>query len=224
MKPDERRVLREDAAMGVAVLTFGVIFTVLGTVLMPSWQRPDVWRTSTFEDLIGLSVIFLGLGIVLWWTLSALFALGAGLLFACGKIGSSLVLARLTPAFMRRLVLAVLGLNLAVIPIAQATTGPEGSWTSPEPSASAIDPAWQTTSAGPKQSTPPEPPPNRAPQIAVAAGQNLWRIASENSAPGATVAQIAVEWPKWYLENREAIGPDPNLLRVGTILRAPRAR
>ena len=37
----------------------------------------------------------------------------------------------------------------------------------------------------------------------------------------ATDAEIAVEWPRWYRANREAVGPDPDRLLPGLRLRAP---
>jgi nucleoid-associated protein YgaU len=41
--------------------------------------------------------------------------------------------------------------------------------------------------------------------------------------PTATPAQVAAEWPRWYAANRDAVGPDPDLLRVGVVLEAPAA-
>jgi hypothetical protein len=34
---------------------------------------------------------------------------------------------------------------------------------------------------------------------------------------------VARTWPRWYAANRDAIGPDPDLLRPGTVLHPPAA-
>jgi len=34
--------------------------------------------------------------------------------------------------------------------------------------------------------------------------------------------QVAVAWPRWYVANRVEIGSDPNLIKPGQILHAPR--
>jgi len=49
----------------------------------------------------------------------------------------------------------------------------------------------------------------------------LWTIAARQLGPGATDAQIAAEWPRWYRANRHLIGADPHLLLPGERLRAP---
>jgi nucleoid-associated protein YgaU len=52
-------------------------------------------------------------------------------------------------------------------------------------------------------------------------GDSLWLIASRDLGKGATPAQIAAAWPRWYAENRDTIGPDPALLLPGQRLLAP---
>ena len=56
----------------------------------------------------------------------------------------------------------------------------------------------------------------------VAPGDSLWGIAAQHLGPNATPAQVAEEWPRWYASNRDVVGPDPDLLRVGAVLEAPR--
>lgn len=60
-------------------------------------------------------------------------------------------------------------------------------------------------------------------ELVVLAGDSLWSIADRTLGGLATDAEIAREWPRWYHANREAIGADPDLLAVGTVLRAPAA-
>ena len=52
-------------------------------------------------------------------------------------------------------------------------------------------------------------------------GDCLWSIAAAHLRPGATDAEVARAWPRWYRANRSTIGPDPSLLLVGTRLHVP---
>ncbi|MFN8083849.1 MAG: hypothetical protein U0Q14_06420 [Dermatophilaceae bacterium] len=64
--------------------------------------------------------------------------------------------------------------------------------------------------------------PATAPQVVVVvAGDCLWDIAARHLGPGATDAQIAAEWPRWYAANRHLIGDDPDLIQIGLHLQAP---
>ncbi len=65
----------------------------------------------------------------------------------------------------------------------------------------------------------PQPPPRRL----VRAGDTLWAIAAERLGDHATPGRIAAAWPGWYAANRDRIGPDPDLILPGTMLRVPRA-
>lgn len=58
----------------------------------------------------------------------------------------------------------------------------------------------------------------------VRAGDSLWVIAARQLGPGASDAQIAAEWPRWYRANRAVIGSNPSLLLVGMRLVVPDGR
>lgn len=58
-------------------------------------------------------------------------------------------------------------------------------------------------------------------EMVVRRGDTLWHIAARSLGPGAAVAEIAAEWPRWWRANRDAIGADPDLLVPGTRLHAP---
>ena len=60
-------------------------------------------------------------------------------------------------------------------------------------------------------------------EVVVAEGQNLWSIAAEHLGAQATVEEISAYWPKIYRHNEKAIGADPDLLRIGTVLELPPA-
>jgi LysM domain len=59
--------------------------------------------------------------------------------------------------------------------------------------------------------------------VVVRRGDTLWSIAARHLAPEASTEQIARSWPRWYAVNREVIGPDPDLIRPGQVLRPPAA-
>lgn len=68
---------------------------------------------------------------------------------------------------------------------------------------------------------PPAPPPQEREIVLVAPGDTLWSIAARSLGPAAHDGEIAVAAGRWYLENREVIGPDPDLIRPGQRLVAP---
>ncbi|GAA1852273.1 hypothetical protein [Myceligenerans crystallogenes] len=75
-------------------------------------------------------------------------------------------------------------------------------------------------------------PPSEAGTVVVAEGDSLWSIAAAQLAarakgPGTgppRPARVARETAAWYAANRDVIGPDPDLVRPGTVLHPPVAR
>jgi nucleoid-associated protein YgaU len=57
--------------------------------------------------------------------------------------------------------------------------------------------------------------------VAVRPGDSLWTLAARHLGPGATAAQVADAWPRWWAANRDVVGDDPDLLRPGQLLRPP---
>lgn len=57
--------------------------------------------------------------------------------------------------------------------------------------------------------------------VVVRTGDTLWGIAARTLGPGASDAEIAAEWPRWYAANAPTIGPDPDVLLPGQVLVAP---
>lgn len=58
-------------------------------------------------------------------------------------------------------------------------------------------------------------------EVVVKAGDSLWSLAAAQLGPLATDVEVARQWPRWFQANRAVIGPDPNLLLPGQILRIP---
>lgn len=69
-----------------------------------------------------------------------------------------------------------------------------------------------TTPAGPN-----------ARSVQVKPGDSLWQIAQESLPIDSTRAEIANLWHQIYALNKDAIGPDPNLIHTGTTLELPAA-
>jgi nucleoid-associated protein YgaU len=55
----------------------------------------------------------------------------------------------------------------------------------------------------------------------VTPGDTLWEIARVQLGPHATTADIAAEWPRWFVVNRRVIGDDPDLIYPGERLVPP---
>jgi hypothetical protein len=59
-------------------------------------------------------------------------------------------------------------------------------------------------------------------RLVVHRGDSLWTIAARALGTGATDAEVAAEWPRWWHANRAVIGANPDLLRPGTRLLPPK--
>jgi hypothetical protein len=57
--------------------------------------------------------------------------------------------------------------------------------------------------------------------VVVRRGDTLWDIAARALGPDASAADIAASWPRWHAANRSTIGPDPDLILPGQLLRPP---
>ncbi|UVJ38328.1 LysM peptidoglycan-binding domain-containing protein [Arthrobacter sp. CJ23] len=246
------RTVRHDAILAAAILALGSALLGIGQILAARWASATAHRqVFMFEDLLGIVVTAAGLGVVAWWVLSLLFALISAALQKAGKIRPASAIAKFSPAFMRRLAVAMLGINLLGIPLANASSGPlEAAWNAtPAQSASApVAAQWASGSMETASDTSPgtvqpqwqprEPVRDPAPlsvralrdgqgdthsrgEVVVAAGDSLWTIAARQLGPMASDVDIALHWPKWYAANRALIGENPGALLPGQILQAP---
>ena len=99
-------------------------------------------------------------------------------------------------------------------PVAASEQLPSPRW-----SAEAINVPLARIIGGQKQ--PPEHAQGVGQEVVVAKGQTLWSIASQMLGRQATIAEISALWPRIYELNRAAIGADPDLLDIGTVLSLP---
>ncbi len=193
-----------------------------------------------------LLFVCLGLVVLAWWLFSLFTAMLAELLARRGHARAAARAAHWSPVFMRRLAAALLGAHLLVVPAAQAAGpgspgAPPVGLTSDSAAVAVVDAELPTASWAsrdlPSPAWRPErtaPPMNRLmgqqnrataddEVVVVCPGDSLWSIAARVAGPGASDAEVAREWPRWYRTNRSVIGPDPDLLHIGTVLTPPRA-
>ncbi len=137
-----RTQLRADAAMAGTILLLGAVLALTGSVLVLRWFSGSGFRhPPRFEEAIGAVSAAVGFAVVLWWLLAFVLAVIAGLLQRTGRRQGADATGRLAPAFMRRLVLALLGANLLCTPLAHAADEPINPlW---QPGISAVLPARQ---------------------------------------------------------------------------------
>ncbi|WP_423181816.1 LysM peptidoglycan-binding domain-containing protein [Arthrobacter sp. NyZ413] len=140
--------------MAATILLLGVLLAATGMIMLSRWQESASRRqTPMFDDLLGLCATVGGLVIVAWWVAGLLLAIATVLLQRSGRTQGARATARLSPAFMRRLALAVLGLNLVGIPLANAAPNPvEPAWSPTDRSVSTA-PAWAPTPAAPEETS-----------------------------------------------------------------------
>jgi hypothetical protein len=108
-------------------------------------------------------------------------------------------------------------------PAVLASTGTPSVWPDlNRPHTPAIGP--QPRGIGPSSTAPAHPAEaaTPTPEVVVLRGDSLWTIAARHLGPGATTAQIAREWPRWWAANKHVIGPDPDRILPGQRLQPPR--
>lgn len=217
------------------------------------------WRSSSarhqtlgFEDQLGVVANTAGLILTLWWAMSLTIAVAAALLERGGRARAAAATGQFAPAFMRRLALAAVGIQLLTAPLAAASTVQPAPSAASSPAAApgwtpaplppgtgdspglpggtpAVQPHWRPLSPavepGPLAGRPHrlESRPDQGPEVAVRPGDSLWSLSAARLGPFASDVDIAVDWPRIYQANKDVIGGNPHLLRPGQILRLPPA-
>ncbi len=157
-------------------------------------------------------------GVVAWGVLVRLAAGVARLPGLLGVLGR-LAWRVLVPPAARLAVAGLLGVQTLVAAPALADVGSAATAGAQGPPAAEAGMVVGRPVTGLPTSEPAQPPGPAA--VVVAPGDSLWRIA-ERHLPGDPVdADIARAWPRWFTANRASIGPDPNLLRIGSVLVPP---
>lgn len=124
------RLVRNDVAMAATILVLALLLAFTGLILLDRWHSAaGRLQAPTFENLLGFIATAAGLGIGAWWMATFLLAMATALLRHSGRDRCASATAKLSPAFMRRLAVAILGLNLVGVPLANASPGQrEPAW------------------------------------------------------------------------------------------------
>ncbi len=122
------------------------------------------------------------------------------------------------PRGVRRALVTMCGIALSGV----AVVGPaHAHGDGPAPSSSIDGLPLPDRTAGPPSPRPHTP--RHEHRLVVRAGDTLWSIATRRLPPGAPAVAVDRAWRSLYDANRAAIGPDPDLIQIGTELRLPPA-
>ena len=162
------RQSRADLAMALAVLLLGASLVFSGMQLL-RLHEGTVGTSMHFglAEFLGVAAAGLGLALLGWWLFALICACLSAWLQAHGSDRAAGLCGCFSPAFMRRLVTAVLGLNLLAAPLAHAADTP------------AIDPQWhpETVATAPAGITP-------SPQVTAAPVVPHWVPQTAQTDPG----------------------------------------
>ena len=237
-RSNQRRELTADAAMAAVVLLLGLFLAGTGGSLVQRWRSsPPRHQSLGFEDQLGIAANTAGLIVIAWWAMSLAIAAAAAFLERSGKVRAASAAGKFAPAFMRRLALAAVGLELLTAPLAAASTAPpvpgapaasaaSAAWT-PTAVPAVANPQWRPLSPvvepGPLAGRPlrHQHPADQASEVTVRPGDSLWSLSAARLGPFASDVDIALDWPRLYQANRDIIGGDPHLIRPGQVLKLP---
>ena len=240
-QPDRRRAVGR-AALLVISLTGGSALTASTAVgawrLLPGSLDPGA---APAQLLVAAAAALAALGSG-WLTLTMLLAAAARL---PGSLGGrcARLRDRYAPAVVQRWAAVVLGASVTAV-VLPGTAATAAQVAGPSP-------GWSPSTGGPgdrsadREVLPEAPRPGWVPNrpapgpradadlltghtrrggdhaVVVLRGDSLWGIAAARLGAGASAAEIARSWPRWYEANREVIGENPDDLRPGTRLRPP---
>lgn len=222
-----------------AALTSGLPLAALCWAAPPSWVAAvltDIAQGApTTPDAAVVAALAATAYALAGWLLVVTVALA--LAATGGRLGDAARSAQrlVAPLAVRRAVALTLGLAVVTGAGAPAAADPGPAGSSPISTSAAVGLDWPTTPATPATPTTPAAQPAPAGPSASADGQpvvvrpgdSLWRIAerdlAERTGRPATDLEVAATWPAWWSANRDAVGPDPDLLHPGVLLTPPAA-
>jgi nucleoid-associated protein YgaU len=239
-----RRLLLTSAAMAAVAAALAALTPAL-PVLTDALTHPQ--RTADREGSDALVLAAAGLLAWLFWAWGATGLALTAVSAAPGLLGAAArtALAAVLPAGTRRSAALLLGISLgmagpllgaAVPSLPAAAAAPDGvpDWPlarftdqAPTSQATVAVPDWpsDTPPDGPSD-TPPDGPPARAPgPHVVVRGDCLWSIAEarllQESGRAPSAGEVSRSVQAWWVANHAVIGPDPDHLQPGQILRPP---
>lgn len=136
-----QRPVRAEAALAVVILGLGVFLVFIGSGMVDHWRQSAARGQSLhFDDLLGLLALAAGVALVAWWLLSLAAALASAALERAGHYAAARATGRFSPIFMRRLAMAVVGVQLLGVPLAHADALPAAGLSSGN--GSSLSAAW----------------------------------------------------------------------------------
>ena len=116
------RQLRADLAMGVSLAALGASLIFSGHSLLDLRRRNGgAAAPLDLPELLAAAAAGIGIALLAWWLTAWLCALVSVLAQQLGAVGLARASGAFAPAFMRRVVITVLGLNLLAAPATNAT-------------------------------------------------------------------------------------------------------
>ena len=234
-------------SLASATAAVGVPAAVVTSTAVLGWGTSGAVAAVTapgpaaFDDLLALVAACVAWAVLAWLTAGLLLCLAAEARRAEDRLDR--VARAIAPLAVRRLAALLLGLGLVGAPLAlaipaQADRTVAAATHRADPTEPPVDmPAldrWtpdRPVAPAAASSQPAEPlallvtRPHRgrvvSDHVVVRRGDTLWDIAARGLGPSASVADIAASWPGWYAANRSTIGPDPDLILPGQLLRPP---
>ena len=235
-------------AKGLAALTGWLVGLAAGTAVLVTSTGPLLARvddpTAAPDAAVATAAAVLGWLVLCWLalgvTLTLVGALSGALTSAAGPWGDSR--SSVAPSVVRQAVQRSIRVSLVAGAVGSAVVAPTVAIASPTPSAADVRltdrPAPSTWPVLDRPAHPGAPTATHAPTPAAAAeptapartgegryrvrsGDSLWSIAARHLPAGASQAEIARAWPRWWRLNREVVGADPSLIRPGQVLRVP---
>jgi nucleoid-associated protein YgaU len=160
--------------------------------------------------------------------LLAVSSLGAALWLAAvlrGQVSgrAARLASRLTPRVVQAAIGLAVGAAVVSGPLGGQAIGTVGG-PAHHPTAGSVSRAAPALPEGWTPDRPAASSAGRLTPVVVVRGDTLWDIAARHLGRGASLAQVAAEWPRWHAINRATIGPNPDLIFPGQRLTPPRSR
>ena len=240
-----RHHMRDLLTLAAGIIA-AVILVWAGFSTRPNPETLVRGSVSSLQELAGFSAAAAGVGIAAVWSVGLAMAVAYAALRKAGHAAAAAAAGALAPAFMKRLAVAVIGLNLVsgaggaqaaelfpqgsqpqgitALQQPSRTVGPLQNPAAADGSDEHPTPHWKPRSAPDAENVFVRPVrPETESQAVVREGDSLWSLASAQLGPQATEADIAAHWPRWYERNRAVIGDSPDLILPGQAFEIPDA-
>lgn len=141
--------LSADAVAAAGVLLLGLLLCLIGSGLLAQWKDSSArYQEHGVEELLAAAAGVAGAGIVAWWFVSLALAAASAVLARKGRTRAAAATRKFSPAFMQRLVLGALSVQLLSGPVAHASVPAPGPEWAPTQGHSSSAPATAGAVAG----------------------------------------------------------------------------